>query len=204
VVSTPPAPGLLSGNETGPLTAFCACDRFVILLIELFALSLAGSWSVVVRLYAAEIMPSRIRSSASSFGQGANQLINMAVALTGPAFLAKSSSAPYLTYGGLMAFGTTIAWLYMPETRGKSLESIDAVFDEGSAVVVKLPKLSFRGAGSEVEAGTTGIELRNRRGSSRRRSSAQDADGRELFKGRRGLQRLESDAFVPSESAIDE
>lgn len=81
----------------------------MILSIELFAFSLAGSWGVVVRLYASEIMPSRIRSSASSFGQGSNQLVNMVVALTSPAFLAKSAFGPYLMYGLLMAFGTTVA-----------------------------------------------------------------------------------------------
>jgi len=175
----------------------------VILLIELFAFSLAGSWGVVIRLYASEIMPSRIRSSASSFGQGANQLINMVVALTSPAYLAYSAFAPYLTYGLLMAFGTTVAYFFMIETKGRSLESIDSVF-AGGAMAVKFPSLPFRGAGGDTEAGATGVELRNRRGSSRRRSSAQDADGRELFRGKRGLQRLESDAFVPGESAIAE
>jgi len=159
---------------------------------------------VVIRLYTSEIMPAKTRSSASSLGTGANQLINTIVALTSPAFLAKSPAGPYFMYGSLMAFGTVIAWVFMIETKGKSLEGIDSVFEQG-AVAVKLPSFPFRGAGNAVEAGTTGFELRNRRGSSsRRRSSAQDADGRELFRGRRGLERLESDAYVPTESAIDE
>lgn len=91
----------------------------------------------------------------------------------------------------------------MFETRGRSLESIDEVF-EGGAFAVTIPRLAFRGADKGTEAAASGIELRNRRGSSRRRSSAQDADGRELFKGRRGIQRLDSDAYAPGESAIEE
>jgi hypothetical protein len=62
----------------------------VIVLIEIFASTFAGSWALIVRLYASEIQPSRTRAAASSFGQGANQLVNTVVALTSPAFLAKS------------------------------------------------------------------------------------------------------------------
>lgn len=63
----------------------------VIVLIELFTITFAGSWALCVRLYTAEIQPSRTRAAASSFGQGVNQLINTVLALTSPAFLAKSS-----------------------------------------------------------------------------------------------------------------
>lgn len=63
----------------------------IIVFIEMFAVTYAGSWSLCVRLYSAEIQPSRTRAAASSFGQGANQLINTVVALTSPALLAKSA-----------------------------------------------------------------------------------------------------------------
>ena len=109
-----------------------------------------------------------------------------------------------LSFGALMAFGTTVAYLFMIETKGKSLETIDGVFS-GGALAVSFPRLPFRGAGRNVEAGTSALEMRGRRRSSnRRRSSAQDAEGRELFRGRRGMERLTSDAFVPGESAIAE
>lgn len=68
----------------------------IIVLIELFAVTFAGSWALCVRLYSAEIQPSRTRSAASSFGQGANQLVNTVVALTSPAFLAKSAFGEYV------------------------------------------------------------------------------------------------------------
>lgn len=63
----------------------------VIVLIELFAISFSGSWAIYVRLYTAEIQPSRTRAAANSFGIGANQLCNTIVALTSPVFLAKSA-----------------------------------------------------------------------------------------------------------------
>ncbi|KAM0754822.1 general substrate transporter [Meredithblackwellia eburnea MCA 4105] len=163
----------------------------VIVLIELFAITFAGSWALCTRLYSSEIQPSRTRSAASSFGQGANQLVNTVVALTSPAFLAKSSYGPYYLYGGLMAFGTAIAFLYMPETIGKTLESIEETF-QGSAVAVAWPSIVLR----ETE------NLRQRRPSRRRSSAHTDENGRPTFPGRIGMERLGSSAIMGS--AIEE
>ncbi|KAI5475035.1 MFS sugar transporter [Pseudohyphozyma bogoriensis] len=102
----------------------------IIILIEVYAVVFAATWATVTRLYASEIQPSKTRAAASSFGQGANQLVNTIVALTSPAFLAASSFGPYFLYGGLMLFGTAVAFLCMPETKGQSLENIDSVFEK--------------------------------------------------------------------------
>ncbi|GAA5996737.1 uncharacterized protein JCM10292_003172 [Rhodotorula paludigena] len=115
-----------------------------IVFIELFAVSFTSSWSIVTRLYAAEVQPTRTRAAATSFGQGANQLANFAVAVSGPAFLDRSSYSPYFFYGACTAIGVVFGYLYMHEVRGQTLESIDATF-EGSAVAVSLPKV-FRAA----------------------------------------------------------
>ncbi|GAA5975420.1 hypothetical protein JCM11641_004258 [Rhodosporidiobolus odoratus] len=115
-----------------------------IIFIELFAVSFTCSWSIVTKLYAAEIQPSRTRAAATSFGQGMNQLVNMAVALSGPYFLAQSSSGPYFLYGSFTALGVVFAYFFMPEVMGKSLEGIDETF-EGSAVAVTMPRI-FRQA----------------------------------------------------------
>lgn len=67
----------------------------VIVFIELFAISFTSSWSLVTKLYAAEIQPMRTRAAAASTGQGLNQLANFAVAVSGPAFLEASNFGPY-------------------------------------------------------------------------------------------------------------
>lgn len=95
----------------------------VIALIEVFAVGFTATFSLIIRLYSTEIQPSRTRASASSFGQGANQAVNFVVALTGPAFLASSSSGPYFLYGSFTALATIVGYLYMVETSGKSLET---------------------------------------------------------------------------------
>jgi hypothetical protein len=45
-----------------------------------------------------------------------------------PIFLAYSSSGPYFLFAGLTAFTLAVLLIYMPETRGRSLESIQGVF----------------------------------------------------------------------------
>ncbi|GAA6028186.1 hypothetical protein JCM8097_006904 [Rhodosporidiobolus ruineniae] len=117
---------------------------FAMVGIFLFAISFTSSWSLVTKLYAAEIQPSRTRSAATSFGQGMNQIVNFAVALSGPYFLAQSSYGPYFCYGGFSALGTIFGYFYMPEVIGKTLEGIDETFI-GSPLAVSVPAI-FRDA----------------------------------------------------------
>ncbi|GAA5961112.1 hypothetical protein JCM3765_001231 [Sporobolomyces pararoseus] len=100
----------------------------VIILIELFAVSFSSGWSLITKLYTAEIQPSRTRSAASSVGQGCNQAVNFAVAVSGPYFLSASSYGPYFLYGAFSAVGVVVGYLFMQETMNHSLESIDATF----------------------------------------------------------------------------
>ncbi|GAA5846701.1 hypothetical protein JCM3766R1_002885 [Sporobolomyces carnicolor] len=100
----------------------------VIILIELFAISFSSGWSLITKLYTAEIQPSRTRSAASSVGQGCNQAVNFAVAVSGPYFLSASAFGPYFLYGGFSALGVVVGYFFMQETMNHSLESIDATF----------------------------------------------------------------------------
>ncbi|GJN89332.1 hypothetical protein Rhopal_002312-T1 [Rhodotorula paludigena] len=110
----------------------------VIVFIELFALAFTMSWSLITKLYAAEIQPNRTRAAATSFGIGTNQLANFCVAVSGPAFLASSSYGPYFAYGSFSAVGAFFGWVFMYEVRGESLEKIDEIF-EGSPIAISWP-----------------------------------------------------------------
>ncbi|GAA6063189.1 hypothetical protein JCM10212_006855 [Sporobolomyces blumeae] len=105
----------------------------VIVFIELFAVSFSCGWSMITKLYAAEIQPSRTRSAAASFGQGVNQAVNFAVAVSGPYFLNASAYGPYFLYGGFSALGVVVGYFFVEETKGKSLEAIDAMFSTAPA-----------------------------------------------------------------------
>lgn len=94
---------------------------FVIAFIELFAASFSATWSLVIRLcvdsaalrtensetdfprsYSSEIQPSRTRATATAVGQGANQAVNFVVALTAPAFLARSAFGGFFLLAKLL------------------------------------------------------------------------------------------------------
>ena len=107
----------------------------------------------------------------------------MAVALSGPGFLAASASGPYWTYGSFSLLAAIVTFFAMPETLGKSLERIDAQF-EPPKVIRWTPRRKVQ------------TDIRLRRPS--RRSNHEIDEGLAF---RQGMQRLGSD--LP-ENAIHE
>ncbi|BGP37168.1 hypothetical protein JCM10450v2_001074 [Rhodotorula kratochvilovae] len=179
----------------------------VIVFIELYAFSFAASWGVVTRLYSAEIQPSRTRAAAASFSVATNQLTNFVVALTGPAFLARSAYAPYFTYGACTIVGTVLAFFLMPETLGHSLETIDAMFNN-QAIPLAAP-LPFSSASSALVADFK--QYRERRASRRDSetipsSAGAGADDEKREDPREAFRRemREANRFAGQEDAIEE
>ncbi|KAH8687326.1 putative MFS sugar transporter [Tricladium varicosporioides] len=111
-----------SVHTTGP------ARWIVILSIYAFAIVYCISWAVGIKVYAAEIQPQRTRASATSLAHGSNWITNFLVALTTPVLLAKSSYAAYFLWGGCTIVTAGVCWIWMPETRGRSLEEIEEAF----------------------------------------------------------------------------
>lgn len=105
----------------------------VVALIYAFALTYCATWAVGIRVYAAEIQPVRTRAPATSLAQSANWLANWLVAFTTPIFLARSASGVYFLFGACSALAVLVCALAMPETKGRTLEEIDAVFERRRA-----------------------------------------------------------------------
>ena len=100
----------------------------VILAIYLFVAIFCISWAVGIRIYAAECQPQRTRASATNLAHGSNWLANFLVALTTPILLARSSYGAYFLFGGCTLLTALVCVLYMPETKGKSLDEIETAF----------------------------------------------------------------------------
>jgi hypothetical protein len=116
----------------------------VVVMIYLFAVIFSATWAVGFRVYVSEIQPPKTRAGAASLALSANwvscqrsnstrlltktQLVNYLVALTTPIFLARSSYGIYFLFGGASWLAALVCVFLMPETRGKSLEDIDASF----------------------------------------------------------------------------
>ncbi|KAL4952345.1 general substrate transporter [Aspergillus filifer] len=102
----------------------------VIVLIYIFVANYSWSWAVVGKIYASEIIPTRLRAKVCAVELVANWVVNFLVTFTAPLFLRASPSGPYYLYG----FSTVVAvvvCVLMPETKGHSLEHIERLFEPG-------------------------------------------------------------------------
>ncbi|KAF4970318.1 hypothetical protein FSARC_2638 [Fusarium sarcochroum] len=100
----------------------------VVVSVFIFGLTYCATWGIVGKIYASEIQPSNTRGAANCLAMGLSFLTNWIVAIITPILLDKSAFAAYFLFAGL-ALGTTVVLIaYMPETRGRSLESIQDAF----------------------------------------------------------------------------
>lgn len=100
----------------------------VIISVFLFGIIFCATWGIVPKIYASEIQPSHTRAAGNSVGMAFSFFTNWLVALITPILLAASAYGAYFLFGGFALFGVAVFFFYMPETRGRSLESIQGEF----------------------------------------------------------------------------
>ena len=100
---------------------------FSYLLIIVYALTLAP----VAWVYAAEVWSLETRATGMALASVANWLFNFALGLFVPPAFANISWKTFIIFG-VLCFGAAIqAFVAYPETAGKSLEEIEAMFSKG-------------------------------------------------------------------------
>ena len=95
-------------------------------LLILFIVFFAISQGSVIWVYLAEIFPSKVRSKGQSVGSSAHWIMNAIVAGVFPYVTARSKSVPFAFFAAMMLVQFTLVWRYYPETKGRSLEQIQA------------------------------------------------------------------------------
>jgi len=105
-----------------------AARWLVVVLVFCFSLTYCATWGVVGKIYASEIQPANTRAAANCVAQGLGFFTNWLVAILTPILLAKSAFGAYFLFGGLTLATVAVLWVCMPETRGRSLESIQEAF----------------------------------------------------------------------------
>ncbi|KAJ4361830.1 hypothetical protein N0V83_010771 [Neocucurbitaria cava] len=118
--------GLYAGNAVHAATG---AGRWVVIVsIYIFAAIFSVTWAVGIKIYSAEIQPQTTRATATSMAHGSNWLSNFLVALVTPTLLAKSSFGAYFLFGGCLFLTALVCMVFMPETRGRSLDEIEQAF----------------------------------------------------------------------------
>lgn len=108
----------------------------VILFTMIYVGTFGATWACVDWLYPAEIFPYRTRSRGMSLAVSSNWLSNFAVGLWTPPLLQAIGWGTYLFYAAWNLVALFVVWTWFVETKGRSLEEIDAIFQDGAAADV--------------------------------------------------------------------
>jgi hypothetical protein len=83
-------------------------------------------WTLV-----SEIFPNRIRGKALAFASFTQWIFNFFIVLLFPHFLASVGGTKTFLFLALMSLLQFLfTWLYVPETKGKSLEEIEQIWNK--------------------------------------------------------------------------
>ena len=108
--------------------------RLVALGLFLFMAFYAMGPGVVVWLALSELMPTRIRSNGMSIALLLNQLVSTTLAAIFLPFVGKHGySSMFFLFAGFTVVYFLVAVFFLPETKGKTLEEIEAHFEKTAA-----------------------------------------------------------------------
>lgn len=97
--------------------------------IYLFSASFAGTWGVANYVYTAEIFSMRCRANGLSITYAISWAGSIIITYCTPFFLAYSISGVYFFFGACSIL-TIVGIGFIPETKGKTLEEIDFLFED--------------------------------------------------------------------------
>ncbi|KAK7204148.1 general substrate transporter [Myxozyma melibiosi] len=120
--------------------------------------SFAISWGPISWMYPPEIMPLRIRAKAVSLSSAANWATNFALGLAVPPVLRAIKWRMFFIFAAFNLAALIHVWLFAPETKQRTLEEMDEVFEHGDPLWK-----SFTGvkANTRLEGIAHAIELGN-------------------------------------------
>ncbi|KAL4745207.1 hypothetical protein BDW72DRAFT_211644 [Aspergillus terricola var. indicus] len=101
-------------------------------MLFLFNLGYAATWGTVAFLVPTEIFPSDLRAQGNGFGITGWAIGVGMTTLVNPIMFDSLKSRSYFLLAGLNLLWIPIVYLFYPETRNRSLESIDALFSTSS------------------------------------------------------------------------
>ncbi|TKY44640.1 Polyol transporter 5 [Spatholobus suberectus] len=118
---------LLKFSETKHEWVIALCVVAVCAAVSFFSIGLGPTTWV----YSSEIFPLRLRAQGSSLAISVNRLVSGIVSMT---FLSVSEAITFggmfFVLGGVMVCATLFFYYFLPETKGKSLEEIEALFED--------------------------------------------------------------------------
>jgi len=110
-----------SGNPDGKL---------IIIVLGTYIACIAFSICAVIWVLTPEVFPNRVRGRAMSIATFSNWLTNTLAAWLFPWYVATfGMHVGFFTFAGICIIATIFFWKYVPETKGKTLEQIERIFE---------------------------------------------------------------------------
>ncbi len=103
-------------------------QNLLVWCLVLFIVFFAISQGSVIWVYIAEVFPSRVRSKGQSLGSSSHWVMNAIIAQAFPLIAAHSHAAPFVFFATMMAVQFLVVLFVYPETKGQTLEKIQANF----------------------------------------------------------------------------
>ncbi|KAH8808515.1 high-affinity glucose transporter [Xylogone sp. PMI_703] len=103
----------------------------IIAVTYIFVCVFATTWGPTSWTYPAEIFPSKVRAKAVSLATASNWFWNCVLAFSVPPLLWNINWKMYMLFATFNGLALIHMFLTAPETKGKTLEEMDEVFDSG-------------------------------------------------------------------------
>ncbi|XP_019457481.1 PREDICTED: polyol transporter 5-like isoform X2 [Lupinus angustifolius] len=117
----------LNYSDEKPAWAITLCVVAVCAALSFFSIGLGP----ITWVYSSEIFPMRLRAQGSSVAISVNRLMSGIVSMT---FLSISEAitfgGTFVVLAGVSVIATIFFYFFLPETKGKSLEEIEALFED--------------------------------------------------------------------------
>ncbi|PWW77640.1 general substrate transporter [Tuber magnatum] len=127
-----PAPkGGVNGVKAASWEVHGTPSKVIIANSYLFVASFPITWGPASWTYPPELFPLRVRGKAVALCTSANWIFNFALGDFVPSAFENIKWKVYIVFGVFCAVMTVHAFFCFPETAGKSLEEIEAMFQEG-------------------------------------------------------------------------
>jgi MFS family permease len=120
----------LEHSNSKPMWAIVLCVVAVCGVVSFFSIGLGP----ITWVYSSEIFPLRLRAQGSGLAISVNRLVSGVMSMT---FLTISKKITFggmfFVLSGIMVVATVFFYVFMPETKGKTLEEIGALFEDKNA-----------------------------------------------------------------------
>lgn len=126
----------------------------IVAMTYLFVCTFATTWGPTSWTYPSEIFPTKIRAKAVSLATASNWFWNCVLAFAVPPLLTNINWKMYMIFAAFNGIALIHMFLAAPETKGKTLEEMDVVFNSGRPAWKGVPKGSRLDVlQREIEAG---------------------------------------------------